>query len=455
MNLKKGRNPLDTGDGRTSLSPRLASLPRSTAKAIEQLMDTMLASLRGDTGAIWVEYEHSTYVLAVRNMTIQSIQPLQQMTRAGQSYPVVVQCQGQNYAIVCTGYPLLRVYVAVKVEKMGSLHHRLMPRFARLAQTVLQANSSPIAAPAEDPASEAYRVIVEKSLRRLCDLMQATGCALLWFSSWNNSWHRFAVGSVPSWLYQQLWEMPSPGDGLDAWVKRVQNLIQRRGQYCVADEMTVRDMAKGCILLWREEPHGDFSFDETEWLKVTVQMMAASLDVLETQSELLQRVYQDPLTGLFNRLYFEVAYRQILHGAQRHPRPVSLLLMDIDNFKKINDTYGHETGDMVLQVVGQVLQQVRAGDIPARYGGDEFVVLLPDTDKVGARILAQRLQHALKQAAGQLGLPFEVTLSIGCATVSNGDTSLLLLADQDMYEQKRSEKAALGASSELDSPFVR
>jgi len=274
---------------------------------------------------------------------------------------------------------------------------------------------------------------------------------MLWFSSWNNSWHRFAIGSVPNWLYRQLWEMPSPGDGLDVWVKNVEGLIQRHGQYCVADEMTVRDVVKGCILLWREEPHGDFSADEIEWLRVSVQMMAASLDVLETQSDLLQKVYQDPLTGLFNRLYFEVAYRQILHGAQRHPRPVSLLLMDVDNFKQINDTYGHETGDIVLQVVGQVLQQVRAGDIPARYGGDEFVILLPDTDKAGARMLAQRLQQALKQASEQLELPCEVTLSIGCATVSNGDTSLLLLADQDMYEQKRREKAAVSSLPESSS----
>ncbi|MCL6475760.1 MAG: GGDEF domain-containing protein [Firmicutes bacterium] len=443
MSFTQVRNRSDSGDNGASLSPRLASLPRYTAKAIEQLVDTMLAALRSDTGAIWVEHEHSVYTLVVRNMSLQNVHLLQQMTRTrAQSSPVVVQSQGQTYAVVCSGYPLFRVYVAVKVAKIGSLHHRLMPRFARLAQSILQTNRSPIGTPSEDPSHQAYRIIVENSLRRLCELLQAAGCTLLWFSSWNNSWHRFAIGSVPNWLYRQLWEMPSPGDGLNVWVRNMESLIRRHGQYCVADEMTVRDMVKGCILLWREEPHGDFSADETEWLRVTVQMMAASLDVLETQSDLLQKVYQDPLTGLFNRLYFEVAYRQILHGAQRHPRLVSLLLMDIDNFKQINDTYGHETGDMVLQVVGQVLQQVRAGDIPARYGGDEFVILLPDTDKAGARMLAQRLQQALKEATAQLDLPCEVTLSIGCATVSNGDTSLLLLADQDMYEQKRSEKAA-------------
>lgn len=445
MNLREGTHRLDVGDVRSSAAPRLASLPRPTAKAMEQLMDTMLAALRGDAAAIWVEHEQAVYTLVVCNIPVQDLQLLQQATRShGPSYPMVLQSHGQNYAVTSTGYPLLRVYLAVKGEKTGSVHHRLMPRFARLAQSILQANSSPIGTPGEDSSYQAYRVIVEKSLRRLCELMQATGCTLLWFSPWNNSWHRFAVGSVPNWLYEQLWEMPSPGDGLDAWVRSVENLVQRRGYHCVADELIVRDMVKGCIFLWRDELQGEFTADEVEWLRVTVQMIAASLDVLETQSELLQRVYQDPLTGLFNRLYFEVAYRQILHSAQRHPRAVSLLLMDIDNFKQINDTYGHETGDMVLQVVGQVLQQVRAGDIPARYGGDEFVVLLPDTDKSGARILAQRLRYALKQATEQLRLPFEVTLSVGCATVVNGDTGLLLLADQDMYEQKRSEKTAAG-----------
>ena len=423
----------------------LASLPRATAKAMEQLMDTMLAALRVDAGAFWVEHEHNTYSLVMRNVSVMEMQALQQaMVSCGQQYPVMLQAGDQNYVVSCTGYPLLRIYAAVRVQAVRPLYRRLMPRFTRLAQTLLQVNTSPIGMPAEDTSHRAYRVVVEDSLRRLCELMQATGCTLLWFSSWNNSWHRFAVGSVPSWLYQQLWEMPSPGDGLESWARGIEALVQRRGQHCVGNELTVRDMVKGCIFVWRDKTHGDFAGEEMEWLQVTVQMIAASLDVLETQTELLQKVYQDPLTGVFSRLYFETTYRQILHNAQRHPRPVSLLLMDIDNFKHINDTFGHETGDMVLQLVGQVLQQVRAGDVPARYGGDEFVVLLPDTDKAGARVLAQRLQVTLKQAAEQLGLPFPIRVSIGCATVTNGDSNLLLLADQDMYMQKQLEKAGAG-----------
>ncbi|MCS6829772.1 MAG: GGDEF domain-containing protein [Armatimonadota bacterium] len=428
-------------DARSSGAPRLASLPRATAKALEQLIDTMLAALHVESGVLWIEHEHTPYTLVTRNMTVVEIQAIQlAVAVCNQQHPVTLQVGGQSYAVSCSGHPLLMIYAAVKVGEMRPLYRKLMPRFTRLAQTLLQANASPIGMPADDPSHQAYRVVVESSLRRLCELMQATGCTMLWFSTWNNSWHRFAVGSVPIWLYQQLWEMPTPGNGLEVWTRGIEALIHQHGHHCVTDAMVVRNMVKGCVFLWRDKTRGGFNSEEVEWLRVTVQMIAASLDVLETQTELLRRVYQDPLTGVFNRLYFETVYRQILHNAQRHPRPVSLLLMDIDNFKQINDTFGHETGDMVLQLVGQVLQQVRSGDIPARYGGDEFVVLLPDTDKAGARTLAQRLQTTLKQASEQLGLPFALTLSIGCATVTNGDTSLLLLADQDMYEQKRNEK---------------
>jgi diguanylate cyclase (GGDEF)-like protein len=443
MSLAAGRRRSDASDSETPQAPRLAFLPRAIARALEQLIDTMLCALRAGSGAMWMEHERTVYTLVTRSIPLQNLQLLQQAIQAhGQPSPTVIQAQGNQYAVACAGYPLLRVYTAVEVEAMRPAHHRLLPRFARLAQTLLQAGNLPLGTPTGDSPQEAYRVVVESSLRRLCELLKATGCMLLWFSSWNNSWHRFAVGSVPDWLYQQIWEMPSPGGEIEEWIRGIEELVRHRGQYCATDAMTVREMVKGCVFLWRTTSHGDFSNEELDWLGVIVQMMAASLDVLETQTELLQRVYQDPLTGVFNRLYFDIAYQQILHNAQRHPRPVSLLLMDIDNFKHLNDTCGHEMGDLVLQLVGQTLQQVRSGDIPARYGGDEFVVLLPDTDKAGALALAQRLKNTLTQTIEQLGLPFQLTLSIGCATVADGDASLLLLADQDMYEKKRKERTA-------------
>lgn len=452
MLVRVDKSLFDRAGGLAGSPYRLASLPRTTARAIEQLTDTMLAALHTEAGAVWLEHGGKIYTLVLRNINIQHVQVIQQsITACVQPYPTAIQVYGRNYAVACTGYPPLRVYAAVGVEALRAVHRRLMPRFARLAHTLLQTSNSPVGMPADDTSHQAYRMVVEGSLRGLSDLMRAAGCTLLWFSSWNNSWHRFAVGNVPTWLYQQLWEMPSPGQGLDVRIDGVQALIRQHGYHCVADEMTVRDMVKGCIFFWRDGSNGEFASDEVEWLRITVQMIAASLDVLETQTELLQKVYLDPLTGVFNRFYFELVYRQVLHNAQCHPHPVSLLLMDIDNFKQINDKWGHETGDMVLQMVGQALQQVRAGDVPARYGGDEFVVLLPDTDERGTRALAQRLQNALKQSAEQMGLPLALALSIGCATVTNGDLSLLLMADQDMYEQKRGEKQA---STSVEPPAL-
>lgn len=443
MIVGDSRYCVDAAGSRGVRSSRFAPLLRGTSKVLEQLLETMLAVLHADAGALWLEHEHDISTLAVRSVTIQDMQALLEVIAAsGQSYPAVVQAHGRSYVVTCTGYPLLRVYAAARVEKVHSSHRNLMSRFARLALSVLQTNNAPVGMPAEDASHRAYRMVVESSLRRLAELMQATGCVLVWFSSWYNSWHRFAVGNVPPWLYQHLWEIPSPGGGFNMWMEGVRALVQRRGYHCAADDLVVNNMTKGYIFVWRAGSNGDFASDEVEWLRVTVGMIAASLDVLETQTELLQKVYHDPLTGVFNRLYFDMVYRQVLCSAQRHPRPVSLLLMDIDGFKGINDAYGHETGDMVLQMVGQVLQQVRAGDVPARYGGDEFVVLLPDTDKQGARILAKRLQSNLQHSMEQMNLPFTVTLTIGCATVTDGDSSLLLLADQDMYEQKRQHRPA-------------
>ena len=101
----------------------------------------------------------------------------------------------------------------------------------------------------------------------------------------------------------------------------------------------------------------------------------------------------DALTGLKNRRVSSRAPGELLRRADRHGGPVTLLLCDIDHFKKINDTYGHPIGDQVLRRVAQVVQaQVRTIDIAARYGGEEFVVVLDSTDQAGGRLLAERIR---------------------------------------------------------------
>ena len=149
----------------------------------------------------------------------------------------------------------------------------------------------------------------------------------------------------------------------------------------------------------------------------------------------------DALTGLPNRRVFEERLSSAFSVAHRNNRPLTVLLMDIDNFKKRNDTYGHAAGDEALRLLGGVLlQSVRSGDIPARVGGEEFGFLLPETDSAGALIVANRLQTRLRKVdAG----PPPLTVSIGIASLSPTTPNwerLLARADDAMYAAKRAGK---------------
>ena len=149
---------------------------------------------------------------------------------------------------------------------------------------------------------------------------------------------------------------------------------------------------------------------------------------------------RDPLTGVLNRgAMDEVLQRQLLL-AERHGEPFSLLILDLDNFKQINDRYGHAKGDEVLRRVAGILQAVCRGSDPVfRYAGDEFVVAMHRADHEGGRCMAERLRHAVDQE--DFGLPDDgpgVAMSIGIATRKADDTpdSLLQRADRGLYKAK-------------------
>lgn len=162
------------------------------------------------------------------------------------------------------------------------------------------------------------------------------------------------------------------------------------------------------------------------------------------QARLLQDLAKhDGLTALYNRGHLEESLPQIYAAAIRMHQPLSALFVDVDNFKTINDTYGHQAGDSVLMSVGQILRSAtRASDLVARYGGDEFVCLLPNTSSAGARLVAQRIRAAACQphkVAG--GIELNVTLSQGCATSVpdhpyESGISLLQEADHCLYSAK-------------------
>jgi diguanylate cyclase (GGDEF)-like protein len=149
----------------------------------------------------------------------------------------------------------------------------------------------------------------------------------------------------------------------------------------------------------------------------------------------------DELTGIFNMRGFVVTANRLFAQAQRYDRPASFLMVDSDNLKQVNDQQGHETGNRLLKHVVKSLQaQLRFTDVPARYGGDEFVVMLPDTPARGALEVAERIRHAVAEApftteAGRL----PCTVSIGVATYpDDGRTmdALLARADRALYLAK-------------------
>lgn len=149
----------------------------------------------------------------------------------------------------------------------------------------------------------------------------------------------------------------------------------------------------------------------------------------------------DGLTQVFNRRYFEDAIERELSRSRRYARPLSLVLLDIDYFKKINDTFGHLAGDAVLkEVAGVVRSRTRREDVLARYGGEEFALLLPEIDEKGAAQLAEKVRKLVERHAFEFdGETIPVTVSAGVATVqrkSEEPQELIRRADEKLYESK-------------------
>ncbi len=166
----------------------------------------------------------------------------------------------------------------------------------------------------------------------------------------------------------------------------------------------------------------------------------------------------DGLTRIANRQAFDARLREEMKRHQRHGHHLSVLLLDLDFFKSINDTYGHLTGDMVLCRVGDLLRHsLRESDFPARFGGEEFVVLLPQTDEEQAWALAERLRARIaKERFSFEGRQFRVTASIGVAGMRPGALTppevLLQEADQALYRAKNSGRNVVCVSSQTEAP---
>jgi diguanylate cyclase (GGDEF)-like protein len=179
-------------------------------------------------------------------------------------------------------------------------------------------------------------------------------------------------------------------------------------------------------------------------LSTLVGHVQAALLSAGKYDQIRREVVTDPLTNLYNRRFFEKRAAEEISRSLRHQQPTTLLMLDVDHFKSINDTYGHQTGDKVLQAVANYLKEsVRQSDICGRFGGEEFVLLLPNTPGRSAVYLADRLRRGFAEVMFTgLGIPahVSVTISGGVATCPRDATTLdqlLRRADQALYEAKR------------------
>src|SRR5712691_576711 len=166
----------------------------------------------------------------------------------------------------------------------------------------------------------------------------------------------------------------------------------------------------------------------------------------------------DHLTGLANRREFERVMEREVALAERHNRRLSLMMIDLDNLKRINDRLGHDAGDGALRLVAQQLQRVvRASDVCARVGGDEFAVAMPETDLDRARDVAMRLRNAVEQGALGMRAPEHVEVSVGIAAWAPGQDwqAVYKAADEDLYDDKRRRKTVRRCRQEDDVPPLR
>jgi diguanylate cyclase (GGDEF)-like protein len=168
--------------------------------------------------------------------------------------------------------------------------------------------------------------------------------------------------------------------------------------------------------------------------------------VVHYQQHLEYQTQVDSLTGLYNRRAFEKKIHEEFERSKRYHNPLSLLIIDIDNFKSINDTYGHHGGDAVLVKISETFREkTRQSDFPCRYGGEEFVLVLPETDQENALQVASKIHDAIRSCSfGSTVRPFSLTVSIGVSSTSAKFYSdwpqMVNDADQALYLAKNTGK---------------
>lgn len=208
--------------------------------------------------------------------------------------------------------------------------------------------------------------------------------------------------------------------------------------------LVVHDYLWGLLILEREAHREPFTKGDYQLIQVLVEHLAILLENLRLYRQTAELAVRDGLTGLLNHRRLHERMKEELSRSLRYHHPMTLMMIDVDYFKRYNDTYGHQQGDELLRALAEILRQnVRQSDIVGRYGGEEFAVILPETSKSAAVVLAQRLCGIVANTAfpGRPdGPPVRCTISIGVASYPEDGltvSELVAAADTALYRAKR------------------
>ena len=224
----------------------------------------------------------------------------------------------------------------------------------------------------------------------------------------------------------------------------------------LAVPLFVSNRVMGSLQLFRASGDKPFTREDAQLLSI-LSLVAENLLTREYANEgLLRFAFTDYLTGLRTRGYFEQQLELEFKRAERKQQKFALLMIDIDHFKVLNDTFGHHVGDQLLRDVTSILMKdMREVDTVARYGGEEFVIILPETTETGAVFVAQRLRRAVDQAKFFAGSPHSVqhlTISIGVAVYDSDaqfKRDLIEFADAALYAAKHAGRNRVMCYSEM------
>ncbi len=227
----------------------------------------------------------------------------------------------------------------------------------------------------------------------------------------------------------------------------------------VAVPVTYQERVFGVLVVFDKEARNTVEpFDPEEDVPLLVNLASQAATAIEN-ARLYELATVDGLTKLYIRRHFEQRLAEEVRRAGRYDTKVSIMIMDIDHFKRFNDTYGHATGDEVLRVVARTIKSsVREDlDVPARFGGEEMLVLMPETDVHGAWSMAERVREAIEAVAlpGPKGEIMQVTVSVGVATWpthARDEDALLEAADRALYRSKQAGRNRTTVCEEAVAP---